>query len=71
MVEFQAAPQLPPPPPPLLACVVTLTALLWAELPKESAAETLKLKVVDAASPDTLKLVLAVVPMELPFWNTV
>lgn len=69
--EFQAGPQLPPPPPPLEADVVTLIAPLCAELPKESLAETLKLNVVDAASPDTLKLVLPVVPIEFPFWNTV
>jgi len=67
---FQAGPQVPPPPPPL-ACVVTLIALLWAELPKESLAETLKLKVVDAASPVTVKLVPPAVPIEVPFWNTV
>ena len=59
-----AAPSAPPPP---ADWVVTLIALLCAELPNESLAETLKLKVVDAASPVTLKLVLPVVPIEFPF----
>ena len=70
VVAFQAGAQVPPPPPPA-DWVVTLIALLCAELANESLAETLKLKVVDAASPVTLKLVLPVVPIEFPFWNTV
>jgi len=70
VLAFHAGPQVPPPPPPD-DCVVTLIALLWPELANESVADTLKLNVVAGDSPDTLKLVLAVVPIELPFWKTV
>ena len=56
---------------PVHAGVVTETDGLAAEEPAPSLASTLKLKVVDAVRPLTLKLVPLVVPMELPFFRTV
>jgi hypothetical protein len=59
------------PPPPVLDNVVTLTAALWPEVPTESPASTVKLYVVEAARPVTANDVLEVVPIELPFSDTV
>jgi hypothetical protein len=58
-----------PPPPPLV--VVTLIELLCADIPNESLAATVKLYVVEAVKPDTVKLVPLLVPIELPFSKTV
>src|SRR5262249_48829222 len=49
----------------------TDTAGLGAEEPAPSFALTLKLKTVCAVSPNTLKLVVVVVPMEMPSFRTV
>jgi hypothetical protein len=53
------------------AGVVTDTVGLGAEEPAPSLALTLKLKTVCAVSPNTLKLVVVVVPMGAPFFRTV
>jgi hypothetical protein len=71
VAAFQGAAHEPPPPPPLPALVVTLTGLLCADIPNESLAATVKLYVVEAAKPETVKLAPVVVPIELPFSKTV
>lgn len=55
----------------LLARVVTFTAELWPEVPLLSVASTVKLYEVEAVRPVTAKVVLLVVPIEVPFFNTV
>src|SRR5262249_54678319 len=57
----------PPPPPPPPALVVTLTELLCADIPNESLAATLKLYVVEAAKPETVKVVAVGGANEIPF----
>jgi hypothetical protein len=47
--------------------VVTLIAALCADIPNESFAATLKLKVVEGVRPDTEKLVLVELPITAPF----
>ena len=55
----------------LAASVFTLTAALGPDVPAASVASTVKLNVVDAASPDTVNVVPVAVPMEVPFSSTV
>jgi hypothetical protein len=50
-----------------LAPVLTLTAELCAESPNASLAATVKLYVVPGDKPVTAKLVLGVVPIDVPF----
>lgn len=66
-VELQAVSQVPLPPDD----VVTLSAELAGDVPFASVASTVKLYVVDAESPLTASEVPLVVPIELPFCNTV
>ena len=61
----------PPPHDPVQAGVVTDTAALGADVPAPSMASTVKLNVVCAVRPFTVKVVPVAVPMELPFFRTV
>src|SRR5262249_4921950 len=71
VAALQAGAHEPPPPPPPPALVVTLTELLCADIPNESLAATLKLNVVDAAKPETVKVVAGVEAIETPVWKDV
>jgi hypothetical protein len=71
VAALQAGAHEPPPPPPPPALVVTLTKLLCPDIPNESLAATMKLYVVEAAKPETVKVVAVVEPIELPFSKTV